>query len=116
VGPETGGMMLIIAGVAFILARFGAFGAGVDAGEVARWLPLLVVYIGARDLRDPAPGRPRTILPLVFGIWLQISALNVFGFDFLNSWPLLVILTGLGLIVDSILQDQPAGASARPGG
>jgi hypothetical protein len=113
VGPETGGVMLIIAGLAFILERFGhfsLFGADIHIEEVWRWLPLFAVYLGARELRDPAPGRQRTVLPLLAGVWLLISAVQVFGANFLNSWPLLVVLVGLGLIVDSIINGEPDAA------
>jgi len=117
VGPETGGVMLIIAGVAFVLERFGMLfflGDG-DTAEVWRWIPLFVVYLGARDLRDPAPGEKRSILLLFGGIWLLISSLEVFGLNFLTSWPLLVVFVGLGLIIDSIIQGEP-GSENEPGG
>jgi hypothetical protein len=98
VGAETGGVMLIIAGVAFWLERI------TPLAGVWRWLPLFVIYVGARDFREPLPGEPRTILPLLVGIWLQVSAIGFLGFDFLNSWPLLIVLSGLGLIIDGIIE------------
>lgn len=103
--------MMIIAGMAFILERFSphALLGGLRIEEVWRWLPLFVVYLGARALRDPAPGRQRTVLPLLVGVWLLISTVQVFGFDLLNSWPLLVVLVGLGLIVDAIIAGEPDG-------
>jgi hypothetical protein len=35
---------------------------------------------------------------------------QVFGANFLNSWPLLVVLVGLGLVVDSIINGEPDAA------
>jgi hypothetical protein len=104
--------MMIIAGVAFILERFSPYAwlGDLHIEEVWRWLPLFVVYLGARALRDPEPGRQRTVLPLLVSVWLLITTLRVFGFDMLNSWPLLVILVGIGLIVDSIIAGEPDGA------
>jgi hypothetical protein len=96
VGPETGGVMLIVAGVAFALERFTS----IDG--VWRWLPLFAVYLAVRDFRGAQPP-DRTMVPLLFAIWLQISAIELFGFDFLNSWPLLVALVGLGLLIDGIV-------------
>ena len=98
VGAETGGVMLIITGLAFAVERF----ASIDG--VWRWLPLLVVYLGARDLWNPAPGAPPRTVPVLVGIWLLISTIQFLGFDFLNSWPLLLVLVGLGLVVDGILE------------
>jgi hypothetical protein len=97
VGPETGGVMLILTGLAFTLERF------TSVERVWQWLPLFVIFLAARDLRR-LPAADRTMLPLLFGIWLQISALDFFGFNFLNSWPLLVTLMGLGLVIDGIVR------------
>lgn len=97
VGAETGGVMLIIAGVAFALERFTA----IDG--VWRWLPLFAVYLTARDLRQPQAGHRRSSVPLLVALWLQIAAINFLGFDFLNSWPLLIVLIGLGLVIDAIV-------------
>jgi len=97
VGAETGGVMLIIAGVAFALERFTA----IDG--VWRWLPLFAIYLTGRDLRHPQPGHRRSSVPLLSAIWLQISAIGFLGFDFLNSWPLLIVFIGLGLVIDGIV-------------
>ena len=109
VGAETGGVMLIIAGLAFALERLTS----IDG--VWRWLPLFALYLAVRDLRTPQPGQRRTSLPLLAAIWLQITAIGFLGLDFLNAWPLLIALVGLGLIIDGIVyakrpeQPMPGG-------
>ena len=103
VGPVTGGVMLIITGLAFVIERFTSI------QGIWRWLPLFVVYLGARDLWSAAPGAPRTTVPLLVGIWLTISTVRFLGFDFLNSWPLLLVLVGLGLVIDGFLGRRAAG-------
>jgi hypothetical protein len=102
VGAETGGVMLIVAGVAFALERFTTL------EGVWRWLPLFIIYLAVRDLRNPAPGRQRSSVPLLFGIWLLITTTGFLEFDFTNSWPLLVVVIGLGLIIDGVVN------AARP--
>jgi hypothetical protein len=97
VGPEAGGVMLIIAGAAFALERF------TPIEGVWRWLPLFAVYLATRDLRHRTPGPPPTTVPLLSAIWLQIAALELFGFNFLNAWPLLVVLVGVGLVIDGLV-------------
>lgn len=97
VGPETGGVMLIITGAAFVLERFTS----IDG--VWRWLPLFAVYLAARDVRNQGREQRPTTVPLLSAVWLQVSALGLFGFDFLNSWPLLVVLIGLGLVIDGLI-------------
>lgn len=109
VGAETGGAMLIIVGVAFAIERFTA----IDG--VWRWLPLLVLYLTARDLRHPEPGQQRSSVPLLVAIWMQISAIGFLGFDFLNSWPLLIASIGLGLVIDGVVSAGRSGHRV-PGG
>jgi hypothetical protein len=104
VGAETGGVMFIIAGVAFALERFTSI------EGVWRGLPLFGIYLAVRDLVDPRPGQPRSAVPVLSAVWLQISAVEILGFTFLNSWPLLVAFVGLGLVIDGIVK----GALSAP--
>jgi hypothetical protein len=101
VGSETGGVMLIILGVAGYL---------VAPLSVARLLTLFIIYFGVREVVAPAAGRAPSILMLVIGVWAALSAYGILGFDFLNSWPLLVVLVGLALIVQSLVP-APRGHS-----
>ena len=98
VGPQTGGVMLMIAGAVFALerltSRHGAW----------QWLPLFVLYLAVRDLWHPPAGQSRTFVPVLAGLWLQVSAIGLLGFDFLNSWPLLIALVGLGLVIDGLVR------------
>ena len=106
IGSETGGVVLMVLGVAgFFLER----------GDVARLLTFLVIYFGVRDLVAPYDGRRPSILVLVIGIWLAISAYGIFRFDFLNSWPLLVVLVGLSLIFDGIVEGSTVGSPQAEG-
>lgn len=110
VGAETGGVMLIVAGVAFALERFTSI------EGVWRWLPLFAIYLATRDLRNPPPGCRRSLVPLLASVWLLITTIGFLGFDLLNSWPLLIALAGLGLIVDGVVYagrpdpQEPGGA------
>ena len=57
-------------------------------------------------------------MPVLFGIWMLASSTEFFGLDFLNSWPLLIVLVGLGLVVDGIIdsagsRDQLADGERR---
>src|SRR5581483_10397816 len=102
VGSETGGVMLMLLGVAgYLLEPLG----------VVRLLTLCVVYLGARDLFAPADGSAPSIFVLVIGVWMAISAYGIFGFGFLNSWPLLVVLIGVALIVQSLVDGSRVEAS-----
>lgn len=100
-GTETASVMLIIVGIAgYLLAP----------AQVARLLTLFVVYLGARDLFAPPPGRTPNMFVLAIGIWAALSAYRIFGFDFINSWPLLVVLIGISVIVQSVVMPGRARA------
>jgi hypothetical protein len=110
VGASTGGVMLVVIGLAFTLERLTG-GSG-----LWRWLPLLVIYLAGRDLREPRPDRPPSIVPLLASVWLQVVAIGFLGFDLLNGWPLLVVLAGIGLVVDGLVRGARAsGASEKAG-
>jgi hypothetical protein len=103
VGAEAGSVMLIILGIAGYL---------VEPAQVARLLTFFVIYLGSRDMFTPAPGRTPNLFVLVIGVWAALSAYGIFGFDFLNSWPLLVVLIGISVIVQSFVTPN----RARPQG
>lgn len=110
VGARTGAVMLILTGAAFVLERF------TDVAGVWRWLPLLAVYLGARELWRPMPGARRTTVPLLIGIWLLVCTIRFFDFDFLNGWPLLVVLVGLGLVIDGLIEGDGAARQEQMSG
>jgi hypothetical protein len=105
VGSETGGVMLVILGFAGYL---------VTPLSVARLLTIFIVYFGVRDVVTPLEGQAPSILVLVIGIWAALSAYGIFGFDFLNSWPLLVVLVGIAIIVNSLIAAARAPSPAGP--
>ena len=105
VGSETGSVMLMILGVAGYL---------VAPMSVARLLTLFVIYFGIRDLVAPGDGRAPSILVLLIGVWAALSAYGIFGFDFLNSWPPLVVLIGLAIVVQSLIGAVRAHSPAEP--
>jgi hypothetical protein len=105
IGTATASVMLAIIGVAgYLLAPV----------NVARLLTLFVVYLGARDVMAPAPGRAPNTLLLMVGIWAALSAYGFFGLDFLNSWPLLIVLVGVSVIVQSFISGSGVRSGAEP--
>lgn len=94
IGSETASVMLFIAGAAGYL---------LEPAHVARLLTLFVVYLGVRDTFAPPRGRAPRTLVLAVGIWAAISAYGFFGFDFLNAWPLLIVLIGISVIIQSFV-------------
>jgi len=97
VGATTGGAILVIAGVAFALER------AAGAHGLWRWLPLIALYLAVRDARGTARGS-RTLVPTLSAVWLQLTAIGFWGLDFVNAWPLLIALVGIGLLIDGLAE------------
>jgi hypothetical protein len=94
IGSDTASVMLVVTGIAGYL---------LDPVQVVRLLTLFVIYLGARDVVAPQSGdSPRTLL-LMIGIWAALSAYGFFGLDFLTSWPLLIVLIGVSVILQSFI-------------
>ncbi len=101
------GVILIAVGVIFLLERTDL----ISRPQLWRFWPLFIIWIGLVRLFKPEGGR-RSIFPLLIGIWLQISTLELFGLDFSDSWPLAIIAVGASFVFDSLLRG-PSGKAAR---
>jgi len=100
--------MMIAVGTMFLFERFGY----ISTGQVWRLWPLVVICIGLVHLVRPDSGRPSIFLLLV-GIWLQISTLELFGLDFGQSWPLLIIFVGASFVFDAAIGDRFGESAPR---
>ena len=94
-GPLAGGMILIVLGTLFLLERLRL----AEFGDAFRYYwPMIFVLIGIPKLFSR-----RTVWSglwfIALGAWLQIARLKLFGLTFGNSWPLLVIAIGAGIII-----------------
>ena len=94
-GNATWGLALIVLGGVLLLDRFEV----IDIGDFWRLWPLVVIYFGCMQLVVPRDGK-RSAWLLIVGIWLLVSTLEVFGFDYGNSWPLLIMLVGASMLLD----------------
>ena len=106
-GGLVPGLIMMAVGAAFLLERFDI----ISARQIWRLWPLALIAIGLMRLLRPDGGR-RSIFLLLLGIWLQISTLELFGLDFDDSWPLLIIFIGASFVFDALV----GGAhTTRPG-
>ena len=87
--------------------------AGLDVPNVARLLTLFVIYLGARDVVAPLPGRTPNTLMLMIGIWAALTAYGIFGLNFLNAWPLLIVLIGVSVIAQSFISRRHVRSGAE---
>jgi len=102
------GLIMMALGTVFLLERFHV----ISTRQIWRLWPVTVIAFGLTRLLWPAGGR-RSIFWLLIGIWLQISTLRLFGLDFDDSWPLLIIFVGASFVFDALLPASD-GAAAWP--
>jgi hypothetical protein len=95
----VGGTMIFV-GVFLILVNIGLM----DADVLWRYWPVILIVIGlAKMFQEPGScGRRDGYWFVVLGLWFQLSVLNVFGWGFGDSWPLLVVAWGARILWDEI--------------
>lgn len=96
------GLIFIAAGIALFLDRSNLL----EVGSIWRYWPFLIVLFGINKLISFS--KPRVMLKgfwLVFiGLWLYVSIEHIWGLEFRDTWPMLVIAWGISLIVRNFLK------------
>jgi hypothetical protein len=113
-GPIVGGVLLLVLGGGMLLDTTGI--ADIRMGRLIA--PLVLISIGVSSLlsasipdgEDERQGRRRRrrrdslggLWLVGIGAWMLASQTHVFGLTFGTSWPLLVILTGIMIVIRGI--------------
>jgi drug/metabolite transporter (DMT)-like permease len=109
-GRIIGGATLIVLGAMLFLERYGV----VEIGRYWRYWPLSLVFFGLFQLiapRCPAD-RGSGVWLLLAGVWLQVNLLGLFGLHWRNSWPLLLIFIGVGVLLGGLFPQLDSEDSA----
>lgn len=90
------GLVLLALGCLYLLNNFGF----IFVGHISRYWPALFILFGLVRLidYDGVSGHHTGIGWIFFGSWLLISMNGLFGLDFHNSWPILIIGWGISLL------------------
>lgn len=114
VGAAFGGLIVLGVGVAMLLDSTGAL--EVRAGRLIG--PFVLITLGSvrllngrvfewtsGDARSWRPGRSGGMggfWLIGVGLWLLVSQTHLFGLDFGTSWPLIVILAGVMILIRGV--------------
>lgn len=110
------GLVLVAVGVALLLDRMGK----IDIFDLWEYAPLLMVVIGINRMIG-YPTAEEFISGLwwmVIGSWLFANLQHMFEMQFQTSWPLLVIVWGVTLMLKPLLRRRFAANAAtyeKPG-
>jgi putative Mn2+ efflux pump MntP len=125
-GSIAGGLIVLALGTAMLLDRAGA--ADIRTGHLAA--PLILIAIGVAMVfdraavvcgrRDPVTrhakrrGDPLSGLWFIgIGAWMMVSELRMFGLTYGTSWPLIVVLSGVMMVLRGALVPRAAGHPHR---
>lgn len=107
-GPIVAGALLLVVGAGMLLDTTGL--ADIRMGRLIA--PLVLISIGVSSLLSEGHkgavcgGRRRDSLGglwmIGLGAWLMASQTHLFGLTFGTSWPLLVILAGIMIVIRGI--------------
>ena len=98
------GIFLLLIGVVILLDNFNIW----DVGPVWRFWPVIVIAIGFGRLLDAqVTGEYQKAFWMLFiGTWLLVSEIHLFGLNFHNSWPILLIGVGIGMLWKSFYPEH----------
>lgn len=94
------GVTLIAFGVAYLLQRDD------DAAVASLWQywPWVLVAFGINNMLPPTDGRRFVdgLSQVLFGAWFFATYEGWWGLTFRNSWPLLIIVAGAGMVLQPL--------------
>jgi Domain of unknown function (DUF5668) len=101
------GLVLVAIGVALLLDRMGR----IDILELWEYLPLLLVVVGINRMigYPTAEEFLSGLWWMVIGGWVFANLQHMFGMRFETSWPLLIIVWGLTLMLKPFLRRRLSG-------
>lgn len=98
------GVLMICAGVAFLLDRTGQL----ELHDLWRYWPVLLAIAGLSNLVPPTT--PKLVLSglswIGLAAWFVVSMERLWGLGFHNSWPLLIILWGIKVVLKPVLEKR----------
>ncbi len=100
-GGLTVGLVLIALGLLFLLREFEVITGSIF---IHGWWALLVAgvglakLVGSRQAKDLGGGVTLTLI----GAWLYLAHTGNLGFTYGNSWPLILVAVGAGMVTRTI--------------
>ncbi|HSR51189.1 MAG TPA: DUF5668 domain-containing protein [Acidobacteriota bacterium] len=109
-GPLIGGLILIALGLALFFDTINLW----EFEDVFRFWPLALVGLGLSKLISPQKDDDRRggLWLVGIGAWLLVPSLRLFDLGWEDSWPLILIVIGLLIIIQSLLIDRRLGANS----
>lgn len=94
------GVLLVTLGVAYLLNRDDPE----TVGQLWHYWPFVLIAFGIANMVPPTNGKLFVdgLSQVLFGAWFFISFEGLWGLSFRNSWPLLIIVVGAGMVLQPL--------------
>jgi hypothetical protein len=101
------GLMLIAFGSLVLLDRAGLVDFDVDLASIWHFWPWLLAGIGVVQLIPPTTARyvVNGLWKIFFAAWWYVSFEHVWGLDFHDTWPALIVAWGAGMVLRPLLHN-----------
>ncbi len=90
------GVFLMALGVALLLERYGSW----NLPPISHLWPVILFVPGLIRLLEWRPGGALTMFAL--GAWFLACEFHWRGLDYGNSWPLILVAVGLGIVIRAL--------------
>ncbi|MES2114874.1 MAG: DUF5668 domain-containing protein [Pseudomonadota bacterium] len=101
------GVLLIVAGTLVLLDRMNWLDLDLDLVSLWHYWPWLMVVLGIHNMLPPTT--PRLFLnglwKLFFAAWWYVSFEHVWGLDFRQTWPALLVAWGVGMVLQPAVRN-----------
>jgi hypothetical protein len=97
------GLFLIVLGTGFLLERFGYLSGSV----VGQLWPAVFFVIAVSHALDRRPGS--AVMFFLMGCWFFACTFDWYGLSYRNSWGLLLVAVGAGMVVRALGGEPPRG-------
>jgi len=94
------GVFLVALGVWFLLDHFVPWG----LAGMGEWWPLILIVVGVTHLVERRFGAALTMFLL--GAWFLAVTSGWMGLNYLNSWPLVLVAVGAGIVVKALTGEE----------
>jgi hypothetical protein len=107
------GLLFIAAGLVFGLDRLGTL----DLGRLQDWWPALVILFGLSRMVLPThrDSIGSGVSWALVGTWMLMVEQGWYGLTWRNSWPLLFVATGAGMVVKALTPAPTRDPMGGPG-
>jgi len=95
------GILIICMGVMFLMSRND----WVELSQLWRYWPVVVILFGINNMIPPTNGKRfvEGLSQVAFACWFWAALEQMWGLTLRNSWPVLIIIGGAGLILQPIV-------------